>query len=269
MSQNTRLTCRKLCDTGVVLVALFALYAPPAVADGDPFSFERGLWMSSQAYEERLKRQEKTPPLDPNKKEGSLPFLFVPKPEPPLSFSLSVPTLPGPAPQTNEKNSKTDAPVVDARASEKPLSAADWQPAETSKLLSAEQPVQAHLDNNKELNIRMSFLPSRQTKPAPSPQHDSAQTKTRDAIKKLAEERRKKTEKPSSPDQAACAALDAYRQQQLDALQSDRETLKALQNAISTLGFSKQLDFMTRKQTPKTTANAAPTATHPPAAASP
>jgi hypothetical protein len=50
--------------------------------------------------------------------------------------------------------------------------------------------------------------------------------------------------KLSAADAAACAALDAYKKRQLAAIESDRQTLSALQNAIAQLGLNKQLDFM-------------------------
>ena len=48
----------------------------------------------------------------------------------------------------------------------------------------------------------------------------------------------------STADAAACAALDAYKKRQLEAIESDRQTLTALQNAIAQLGLQKQLDFL-------------------------
>jgi hypothetical protein len=84
---------------------------------------------------------------------------------------------------------------------------------------------------NAPLDVRMSFLPPARALPkkpvlaAATPPKPVAPPST-------------------APDTAACAAIDAYKKRQLAAIQSDRETLKALQNAISQLGLNKQLDFM-------------------------
>jgi hypothetical protein len=54
--------------------------------------------------------------------------------------------------------------------------------------------------------------------------------------------------KKSPADLAACAAIDAYKKRQLDAIEGDRRTLDALQTAIKQLGLEKQLSFMTGAQ---------------------
>jgi hypothetical protein len=54
--------------------------------------------------------------------------------------------------------------------------------------------------------------------------------------------------KKTPEEAAACAAIDAYKKQQLQAIQSDRQTLKALQDAIKQLGLQKELNFMAGAQ---------------------
>jgi hypothetical protein len=84
------------------------------------------------------------------------------------------------------------------------------------------------------LKIRLSFLPSLKTL---MPQRKLAAVPTVLTVKP------KPVLEPAS-DTAACAAIDAYKKRELEAIQSDRHTLSALQDAIKELGLSKQLSFM-------------------------
>ena len=98
------------------------------------------------------------------------------------------------------------------------------------------------------LNVRMSFLPNQRITPIPSPEHPSALELGREQLKKgtVKKETPPKAEKsqPTPEDAAACAAIEAYKKQQLDAIQGDRQTLLALQEAIKSLGLQKQLGFI-------------------------
>lgn len=89
-------------------------------------------------------------------------------------------------------------------------------------------------DENTPVNIRLSFLPSFK---APESQRKAAPHVALAAVKPAP------VPQPAS-DAAACAAVDAYNKRQLEAIQSDRHTLSALQAAITELGLKKQLNFM-------------------------
>lgn len=90
------------------------------------------------------------------------------------------------------------------------------------------------------LNVRMSYLPNPKLVPQEKPQRAP---------------RPRLTEVPSSAKNVAlphksaaecdASAVDTYKKKQLEALESDRKTLEALQAAIADLGLQKQLNFMT------------------------
>ncbi len=87
-----------------------------------------------------------------------------------------------------------------------------------------------------------SFLPSIKITPIPEPERARhIQTPASAAAAPAADKN-----KALPADLAACVAvLDSYKKKQLAALQSDRQTLTALQEAIAQLGLQKQLNFMT------------------------
>ena len=102
-------------------------------------------------------------------------------------------------------------------------------------------------EDNTPLNVRMSFLPNQKITPIPSPEHPSALELGRAELLKKGVVKKKDPKQPPAPtpeDAAACAALEAYKKQQLDAIQGDRQTLQALQDAIKSLGLQKQLGFI-------------------------
>ncbi|MDR3424260.1 MAG: hypothetical protein P4M13_04165 [Alphaproteobacteria bacterium] len=147
------------------------------------------------------------------------------------------------------------------------LSDANWRSpaAETDALIGNE--------GGAPLPIRMTFLPAKSLAPVPEPEHESPQklarlerkkTATFPAVKSKAAETSAetvadkgasartptklaphKTETPAEA--AACAAIDAYKKQQLAAIQGDQQTLKALQVAIHSLGLDKKLNFATNR----------------------
>ena len=89
-----------------------------------------------------------------------------------------------------------------------------------------------------DLHVRMSYLPNTEIKPV---LYDRKPTRGRGT--KTAAPFSPKPQ-PSADDKASLAALEAFKKQQLMAIQSDRQTLKALQDAISSLGLQKDLNFM-------------------------
>jgi hypothetical protein len=62
-----------------------------------------------------------------------------------------------------------------------------------------------------------------------------------------------KDDKIAQRNAAAWEALNAFRKQQLEAIESDRQTLNALQDAIAELGLDKKLDFVAGASTHMTT----------------
>lgn len=98
------------------------------------------------------------------------------------------------------------------------------------------------------LRIRKSYLPLLGIVPIPTPDQPSFKTAGHEYFRKIrADLRKQELTKKKTAEASAQAALDAYKKQQLDALQSDKETLKALQAAIKTLGFTNQLNFVAER----------------------
>jgi hypothetical protein len=118
----------------------------------------------------------------------------------------------------------------------------NWQTPQEAVRQSGKDGDDANSDNERQpLNVRMSFLPNSQITPIPSPEYKSTHGRPSPATVAAA---------PQAPpekkvaDLAACAAVDAYKKKQLEAIESDRQTLTALQKAISQLGLQKELSFM-------------------------
>jgi len=97
-------------------------------------------------------------------------------------------------------------------------------------------------DERQALDVRMSFLPNSQIKPIPSPEYKSNHGRKADVA---AAEAKPEVQKSNL---AASAAVDAFKKRQLQALESDRQTLADLQKAIVQLGLQKKLSFMTGTQ---------------------
>ncbi|NTU76905.1 MAG: hypothetical protein HGA90_03710 [Alphaproteobacteria bacterium] len=91
-------------------------------------------------------------------------------------------------------------------------------------------------DKHKPLNVRLTTLPDSRNVPM------SAGS----ATKKRASPKASKTETAQvKPPLDTCPALTAHKKRQLQAIESDRQTLSALQAAIAELGLEKKLNFMT------------------------
>lgn len=105
-------------------------------------------------------------------------------------------------------------------------------------------------DDRRPINVRPSFLPNPDISPVTAPTHPSARSaRIAHALEKEPLPKPKATP-AQAENQAVCAAIDSYKKKQVEALQSDRQTLLALQSAIADLGLQKQLNFMTGAQGP-------------------
>jgi hypothetical protein len=129
--------------------------------------------------------------------------------------------------------------------SELHLQEQNWQAAAEIARQRADEKNHVNNDNgHAPLAVRMSFLPNPKVVPIPSPER-----KTRPRLVEIPAAAPKPAEPVKAQQSPAeCAAIDSYKKKQLEALQSDRQTLKALQSAITDLGLQKQLDFMTGAQ---------------------
>jgi hypothetical protein len=252
----------------------FACACPRAYADSDPFEMDTAHWMSFEHYKDAVKRgvvdmpaaSSETPAIEtptlapatsdqqvaappPLAPETALPVIASPK------RPLDLPPMPGlnkgfdvKVTSTEDDAASTPAPVITASKPEAApdihISDKNWQnPASISRYKKSMPVAAAHEDDTPPpIDVRMTYLPDPKITPVPSPEHVSTQHNARLALEKSMAAKNKP--KPAA-DAAVCAAIDAYKKQQLDAIQSDRQTLKALQDAISSLGLQKQLGFMT------------------------
>ena len=102
------------------------------------------------------------------------------------------------------------------------------------------------------LGVRMTFLPAANVDPAPGIERASSWRRGHAYAREQRALQKKKKLDPQAVQQekdeaGACAALDAYKKRQLDAIQRDKETLEALQEAIRSLGLSRQMSFMSEQ----------------------
>ena len=160
---------------------------------------------------------------------------------------LVMPVMPGINKGYNVRADSTeenahDSIAVSAKAGPATPQAENWHQPHQSPSINS--------DNETEIPVRMSFLPNRRITPLPSTmrgsqdrvgmlQAEMSRPAAAEAPKALPEAVQTPTQ------QAACAAVDRYKQKQLKAIQSDRQTLAALQAAIAQLGLQKQLSFLT------------------------
>jgi len=264
---------KDLAGRGVCVLTLVAglgaFGAPfPAYALEAPFDIDAGGWVSSRTYEDNLRRHNSKQKKE-EKKEAPLPQPVVSKPTSDEAVAVfRPPTMPalnkGFVVQVNstedEKEKRillfTEPPSDDVSLPEK-----KWKATSSKDVFS-----KLGEDEDKELlplNVRMSFLPAQGDSPVPFSTRDSAQKKARELLMKEAEEKERKKRE----DAEARAALEDFKKQQLDAIQSDRQTLTLLQNAIRSLGLTKELGFMTKQDSAlveKKDQSSAPTAVRAP-----
>lgn len=232
---------RLLCGAVLFLVCGSAFGADEG-KDFDLFSLKTENWISSDSLNKTQSAPYSSSPQAYENGDEEIPVQNTLKSKDDFEvnkgFDMSVGT-------TQEDDEKQDQSAPEDLAGPA-LQDRDWKPLKDIITRPSTAKQAGEYDATPPLTVRKSFLPSLRITPTPSPTHESAVKKGHDYFRKLTEKNYKKKEKPKTPEEAAaCAALDAYKKRQLDALQSDRQTLKALQNAIRSLGLSAQLDFMT------------------------
>jgi hypothetical protein len=146
---------------------------------------------------------------------------------------LNLPVMPGLGLSAAAKDDP-NVNAANATGHADPVDDALWRDAKTT---AKETPSGENDEGRAPLSVRFAELPDSHTvsatgSPVTKP-HKKAQT---------VKEAKAKAPTPANPE--ACAALTAYRQRQLAAIESDRQTLDALQAAIAELGLDKKLDFM-------------------------
>jgi len=222
----------------------------PALAD-DPFDMEPSSWVSFDRYREKptnwippeVRAQAAAEPvvIAPPTLPANMPAIGEP------NRTISTPPLPGINADLGIHVSSTaddnNLPVVlDANTADLTIPKSSWkdavQFAHNKKALTSEDSDSGLLD------VRFTYLPTmipHAVKPK-NPAFESMVKKTEVAAVKPPVPVTVAT--PPAADPAICAAIDAYKKRQLAAIESDRQTLSALQTAIAQLGLQKKLDFM-------------------------
>ena len=255
---------RFLVGAVLCLGLALAAFIPAYAEDPDPFQFDTGKWMSFDRYKDNTKRKNLAPLLNDDQTPPNDTVAAPPPPAPTVTEAakvaeptrpISTPLLPGinkgfgiHVQSTSDEEPSPTAPLVNLSTNpDLNLKEHNWQNAkEIDRLMSKMQPQTAgDGETQSKLEIRETYLPNRKVAPvtAPPPYKHKRQTPAAAAQQTPTED---KPVAPKSPQEAAaCAAIDAYKKQKLDAIQSDRQTLEALQSAITQLGLSKELNFLT------------------------
>ena len=264
-----------------LLIASGSATPLPARADDapSPFAIDSSHWISFDHYKEKVARPQlnspapeapaasddtassapsaavtsataETPATTDDAKQQTASTPQQPVPAAPMR-ALNLPVMPGlnkgyAVHVTTTEDDRQAAQITNLDTTPKvALPESNWQSAaDATKHMTEESSAIKSSDNVLDLHVRLTYLPDAGIKPV---LHDRKPTKGRDTT--VAQGTAAAKEKKKSPEeQAACAAIDAYKKQQLDAIQKDRETLKALQNAIASLGLQKELNFMSGAQ---------------------
>lgn len=250
----------------VFVAVLFATF-PAHSADLDPFSADPSEWMSPEHYADK---SERFPALFPQKEPEPAPVQVEAKVEEKQTLiptrPLNLPVMPGinkgyellisstveDEPVLAQPSRPLNLPVLpgfNQRKYDTPeqentelandtndqtilkLAGSLWQDAKSAtKLAKSGKPI---------LNIRLAGLPDSSIAPVPA----GAATKKRSVIAASTPVPEVEPQ-PTTRNPEVCAAVTAHKKRQLAAIESDRQTLNALQAAIAELGLSKQLDFM-------------------------
>ena len=268
-----------------MLILLFGagmvLHAGAARADDlDPFANTTGQWMSFDRYNDNIKRNRpvgneaismpkiETPevdvPAEPVKTVDSIDQNAVPEGGKNPDVVVAEPTRPLDLPILPAMNSGYNIPVETTASDNVATSPAqivqkddgnsdlhfkeqNWQDAAEIARQHADERNGVNADNDHPpIEVRLSFLPDPKIVPA-----FNAPKKPRLRMVEVPTAPKPIPAVAEAPKTAECAAVDMYKKKQLEDIQSDRQTLQALQAAISDLGLQKQLNFMTEvRQTP-------------------
>lgn len=234
-----------------------------AVADDtDAIQIENSQWISVEHYGENVKKNRPTASEIVEEKKQAI--TDTPEPAPPVAAAetpaapvvaapmrpVDVPMMPAVVRNFNlqidstaDANAEPIPPVI--RQSGK----LDITP-EDQKWREATEMAREHADDARNKNfdgertpvdVRWTYLPNPKIVPQERPQRAP-----RARIAEISSASKPKpVEAPAKNTVQECAAIDTYKKKQLEALQSDRKTLEALQSAIADLGLQKQLNFMT------------------------
>lgn len=233
----SRALMRRVFALGAAVLLFAALVPVHSARADDPFDFTSGDWMSFNRYKEdpqawKKEQEEKAAaPLAP-------PVVLAPQPVIPPIRPVVAPVMPG---LNSGFDVKVDSTADDTTSAahlthlednpDLQLPPTSWQ--------NAKQAAKNGLQTRKEgeetpLDVRLTYLPQQ-----PAAKHPKKAKKEEAPVKAA------QAPAPPAADAVDRAAVDAYKKRQLEAIESDRQTLKALQDAIAQLGLQKELNFMT------------------------
>lgn len=216
------------------LAMLLVMAGGTARAD-EPFGLEGGGWMSFDRYKQ--KPADWQSPEDKAKIPPPLAPVTAPAPVVPPVRDVKAPVMPTlnsgfdmHVDSTSDSEERARAQVKNLETHpDLQLPATRWQNAAEAARRKTKKEEESAVD------VRMTYLPQ-----LPATTRAKKMKKEAAPLAKAA---------PPTPEQESDAkiraALDAYKKKELQALESDRQTLQALQDAISQLGLSKDLNFLT------------------------
>lgn len=244
---KTNPNARRFSCFGLAVVCFYLSSFSMSYADDELFQLDPSRWTSSQNYIATGGQEQApaAPTAEDQDAQAATPTVEMPPP----NLAANLPLLPaankGFDLDIHSTAKESSSLIADEQADEPQdphLADSNWK--SPVPLASQDAADDDSANAEKTLNIRMSFLPA---KPQAGGRKVSGHMS---ALKRVHLQMRQNTpsavaaDKPKSPaEAAACAALDAMKKQQLEAIQSDRRTLSALQEAIKTLGLTKKLDF--------------------------
>jgi len=228
-------------------------------ANIDPFQNDTTQWMSFDRYKDQLRHGQtyepvpvpQPPPMEvPHYLGSEEPVTADGKPTVASpTRALNPPLMPGMNKgfevniSTTEDNRPQAAQILNLEGDPKVAIAKNWETAAEAARKAKRGKGPTDEDEPTPLDVRMSFLPTPKMTPIPSPNGPFSHGRPPNAVA-VANGMNQKTDPAAADFEAWSRAIEAYKKRQLAAIQSDRQTLAALQAAISDLGLQKQLDFM-------------------------
>lgn len=210
----------------------------------DPFASRGGAWLSLDGYEQ--KKVDDRIAAEKAAEEARQKMIAAEKVSERVR-AMAIPVMSSPsAIRAEQLLPNVDFTLVDQFSIETERSWMTVQDAEEElELVKKAQRLQHEFAEGR-FKIRLTTLPDTSIQVS---REDAAAKKKKKEEKKIAAAlRQKQLEKEfalkAEKEKAACKAVSDYRKRQLDALESDRQTLAALQEALAGLGLKEKLSFM-------------------------
>ncbi len=227
-----------LCFTAAIF---FSIVPARAEETHEPLVIEDKKWVDLDSYEEAgadssvslpALPDEPAPNPAPNKEKIAAPVR-----------PLDLPSLPAMAPVE-----ALDAPSTEEENKAFFANKDKWRQIQDEQEEELEEDVDSSASGKKGLSIRFATLPSPDVKSIPDERISKPvldrQKLLGDADAAAKKKKASKTKQQKEKEAQACEALNDYRRRQLEAIESDRQTLSALRKALSELGLVDRLKFM-------------------------